>query len=129
MANWLLRWFISAAAIAAVAWLLPGIQVGRGAEGAWTALVAAATLGLVNVLVKPILTLLTCPLILLTFGLYLFVINAAMLLLASALSQWLGFPFFVDGWSNAIGGSILITILHWIFSSFVRDGRDEEEAR
>ena len=129
MAKWMLRWFISAAAIAAVAWLLPGIHVGRGAEGAWTALVAAATLGLANVLVKPILTLLTCPLILLTFGLYLFVINAAMLLLASAVSQWLGFPFFVDGWGNAILGSILITVLTWIFSAFARDEREDDEAK
>lgn len=126
MANWFVRWFVFAGAIGAVAWLLPGIHVGGGPSGVWTALVAAAALGLVNVFVKPVLMLLSCPLILVTFGLYLFVINAAMLLLASALSQWLGFPFYVDGWGSAIWGSILITILNWVFSSFVRDEPEEE---
>lgn len=126
MPRWLIRWFVFAAAIGAVAWLLPGIHVGDGSGGVWTALVAAATLGLVNVLVKPVLMLLSCPLILMTMGLYLFVINAAMLLLASALSRALGFPFYVDGWGSALLGSILITILNWIFSSFLRDEKEEE---
>lgn len=127
MPRWVVQWLVFAAAIAAVAWLLPGIHVGRGPDGAWTALVAAATLGLVNVLVKPVLMLLSCPLILMTLGLYLFVINAAMLLLASTLSRALGFPFYVDGWGNALLGSILITILNAIFSSFLRE-KEEEEA-
>jgi putative membrane protein len=126
MSNWVLRWLVFASAIGAVAWLLPGIHVGRGPSGVWTVLVAAAALGLVNVFVKPLLMLLSCPLILVTFGLFLFVINAAMLLLASALSQGLGCPFYVDGWGSAIWGSILITILNWVFSSFVRDEPVEE---
>ena len=126
MPHSLVRWFVFAAAIGAVAWLLPGIHVGRGADGVWTALVAAAALGLVNVLVKPVLMLLSCPLILLTFGLYLFVLNAAMLLLASSLSRALGFPFFVDGWGNAIFGSILITILNAIFTSFMGEKKEDE---
>ena len=126
MQNWVVRWFVSAAAIGAVAWLLPGIHLGRGSGAVWTALVGAALLGLVNMLVKPVLMLLSCPLILMTLGLYLFVINAAMLLLASSISRWLGFPFEVDGWGNAILGSILISIVTWILSSFVRDDEKEE---
>ncbi len=127
MQHWIVRWFVFAAAIGAVAWLLPGIQVGRGPDAVWTVLVAAATLGLVNVVIKPVLTLLACPLILLTLGLYLFVVNAAMLLLASTLSRWLGFPFYVDGWGSAIFGSILIIVLNWVFTGFVGGNKEEEE--
>jgi len=126
MNHWLLRWFVFASTMGAVAWLLPGIHMGGGPHGVWTALVASAALGLVNVVVKPILVLFSCPLILMTFGLYLFVINAAMLLLASSLSRALGFSFYVDGWGSAILGSILMSILNAIFASFVGDKSEEE---
>ena len=94
-----------------------------------TAVVAAALLGLANALVKPLLTLLSCPLILVTLGLFLFVINAAMLMLASAGAQALGFPFQVDGWGSAIWGSIAITIVTWFLSLFARDRDTDSRPR
>lgn len=122
------RWLISATAIAVVAWLLPGIRTGGGLQGALAAFVTAAALGLVNAVVRPVLTLLSCPLILLTLGLFLFVINAAMLLLAGSLARLLGFRFEVDGLGSAIAGSLLISIVTWILS-LVAGGRDDDEDR
>lgn len=122
------HWLITAMAIVVVAWLLPGIHVGRGSEGVWTALVAGAFLGVVNTLVKPVLMLLSCPLILMTLGLFLFVVNAASLLIASSLSRAAGFPFYVDGWGSAILGSILITIVAWILSGIFASEKSKEDA-
>jgi putative membrane protein len=115
------RWLLSAAAIAIVAWLLPGIHAGGGTTGAITVCIAALFLGLANAIVKPVLMFLSCPLILLTLGLFLFLINAAMLMLASWASRVVGYPLTVDGWGTAIIGSILITIVTWFLSLFVRD--------
>lgn len=122
-----LRWFVSALAIAIVAWLLPGIHAGGGTSGAITVLVTAAFLGLVNAFVKPILTLLSCPLVLLTLGLFLLIINAAMLMLASALSGAVGYKLEVDGWGAALWGSILISIVTWFLSLFLPDKKREKD--
>jgi putative membrane protein len=119
------RWILSSVAIALVAWLMPGIRVGgSGLPAALTVVVTAGVLGLVNAIVKPILKLLTCPLIVLTLGLFLFVINAAMLMLAGVVTRALDFPFLVDGWGDALVGSILITIVTWMLSLFIRDSKD-----
>jgi putative membrane protein len=117
----LVHWIVSAIAIAVVAWLLPGIHAGGGTSGAITVLVTAAFLGLANAFVKPVLTLLSCPLILLTLGLFLIIINAGMLMLASSLSRAFGYPLAVDGWGAAILGSVLISIVTWFLSLFVHD--------
>jgi putative membrane protein len=126
MGRLLTRWILSSVAIAVVAWLLPGIRVGgTGLPAVLTVLVTAAVLGLVNAIVKPLLKLLTCPLIVLTLGLFLFLINAAMLMLASVLTRALAFPFVVDGWGSALVGSILITIVTWLLSLFIPDPGDD----
>lgn len=127
MGGLVLRWFASAGAIAFVAWLLPGISAGAGTRGVMTVLVTALVLGLVNAIVKPVLQLLSCPLVLLTLGLFLFVINAAMLLLAGAMTRAVGFDFRVDGLGNALIGSILISIVTWFLTLFVgRKDRHEK---
>jgi len=123
----ILHWIVSAIAIAMVAWLLPGIHAGGGTAGALTVLVTAAFLGLANAFVKPVLTLLSCPLILLTLGLFLIVINAAMLMLASALSGVVGYKLTVDGWGTAILGSILISIVTWFLSLFVHEKKQKKD--
>jgi putative membrane protein len=124
MPKFMVRWVLSSVAIAIVAWLLPGIRAGTGMAGAFTVAVAAAILGLLNMFVKPVLQLLSCPLILLTLGLFLFLINAAMLMLASVLSRAAGHPLEVDGWATALVGSILISIVTWVLSLFVRGDDD-----
>jgi len=129
MKHLLVRWTTSAAALGIVAWLLPGVVVGNGFDALVALFVGTAILGLVNMMVKPVLMLMSCPLILLSLGLFLFVINAGMLLLASQLSQALGQSFYVAGWPSAILGSILLTIVNWLLSGMAgeRDKREEQE--
>lgn len=121
------RWLLSSAAIAIVAWLLPGIRAGGGLSGVLTVLVTAAFLGLANAVVKPVLTLLSCPLILLSLGLFLLVINTAMLQLAAWATRAAGYPLQVDGWGAAFVGSLLITVVTWVLSLFVREGKPRRE--
>ncbi len=127
MRKLVLRWLVSATAIWLVAWFVPGIEVGAGARGAVTALVGGGILGLLNLLVKPVLVLLSCPLVLVSLGLFLFVINAAILLLASRMAQTFGYPFHVDDWGSAILGSILISIVTWILSRALADDNKREK--
>ncbi len=87
MRDILLRFLINAVAIVIItSGLLPGIRI-EGEQIPTIALVAVL-MAIVNALIKPIITLLTCPLVLLTFGLFLFVINGLMLLITAALSEW-----------------------------------------
>ena len=119
MGKLLVRWFISALALVAAAWLVPGIHVG---EKAWVAYAGMAViLGLVNAVVKPLLKVLTCPLIVLTLGVFLLVINACMLLLAAKIAQAVGIPFQVDAFVPALLGSVIVSVVTWILSIFVKD--------
>lgn len=122
MKSLVLRWLIAAAALFVAAKLVPGIAV----EGnAWAAFaVMALVLGLVNAVVKPLLKLLTCPLIILTLGLFLLVINALMLLLASWLSQMFGFGFVVHGFWPAFWGALIVSVVTTVLSVLVKDEKD-----
>lgn len=103
-----LRWLINILAIFAAVWLIPGIEfVGPG----WQLGVIAAVFGLVNVALRPLLTLLTCPLVILSFGLFGLVINAALLMLTSAIARSLGIHFTVaDFWSAFLGGLVVALV-------------------
>lgn len=117
------RWLITAIALVVAAWLVPGIRVQD--SNAWLAVaVMAAALGLVNAFVRPLLTLLSCPLILLTLGLFLLVINAAMLGLASWIAVTLfGVGFYIDGFWSALVGSIVVSIVSFVLSLVLPDDR------
>ena len=81
----LIHWFITSVALVVAAWLVPGIRVEREA---WTIFAAMAViLGLVNAIVRPLLKLMSCPLIILTLGLFVLVINGLTLWMASALAR------------------------------------------
>jgi putative membrane protein len=103
-----LRWLINILAIFAAVWLIPGIEfVGPG----WQLGVIAAVFGLVNVALRPLLTLLTCPLVILSFGLFGLVINAALLMLTASIARSLGIQFTVDGfWSAFLGGLVVALV-------------------
>lgn len=118
----LLRWAAAAAAVGVAAWLLPGIRVTGGVQAL---LVVAVVLGLVNALVRPLVRALACGLIALTLGLFLFVINAVMLLLAAWLTRSLGFGFEVDGFTTALLGSVIISLASWALSLVIGDGDRE----
>src|SRR4030067_1089913 len=85
----IIRWLIVALAVAAAAWLVPGIQV-TGTNGVITVIVMALVLGLVNAIIRPLLVLLSCGCIVATFGLFMLVINAVTFWLASWITS-LGF--------------------------------------
>jgi putative membrane protein len=119
----LLRWLITALALGAAVALVPGIRV--ESDRAWlTVAVMAVLLGLVNAFVRPLLKLLSCPLILLTLGLFLLVINAVTLWLSAQLAAALGVPFFVDGFWPAFLGGLIISVVSFLLSMFLIDDRE-----
>jgi putative membrane protein len=91
--------------------LVSGIEVREG----WTLLAAALLLGIVNAVVRPIAIILTLPLSILTLGLFLLVINAAMLGLVS----WLLDGFEIAGFWSALFGSVVISVTGWLASGFI----------
>ena len=103
MAKMILKWLLSAAALLGVAYIYGGVSVARFSS----ALVAALVIGLLNMLVRPVLVLLTIPITLLTLGLFLFVINALMFWAASGLVG----GFHVAGFWAALLGSLIYSAL------------------
>jgi putative membrane protein len=110
----------TAVALAVASWLIDGIRFTGPTDGSdelrhklLPLIGVALILGVVNALVRPVLRLLSLPIILLTLGLFLIVINALMLLLTSWLAGVLDIGFEVTGFWPAVGGAILITIVQW----------------
>jgi len=121
MRHLLLRWIINAVALAVAATFVSGIHV----DGGWLVLALVALIfGLVNALIRPLVALLTCPLIILTLGLFTLVINAAMLLLASWIAGLLGIGFTVDGFWPAFWGGLVISIVSFVLSMVVHEERE-----
>lgn len=118
MTKFLIRWVINALALAAAVQVVPGI----GYSGDWAGLFGLALIfGLLNALVRPLLKLLTCPLILLTLGMFTLVINAGMLLLTRTVGQSLGIGFTVDGFLPALLGSLVISLVSMVMTVILRD--------
>lgn len=124
--SWLLT---NAAALAVAAWLLPGIGF-DGPSGPLTTeltekavpvLLVALVLGLVSAVVEPVVKLLSLPFIIVTIGLFLLVINAAMLLLTEWIAGLLDVGFHVDGFWWAVLGSIVITVVTGFLNLLARD--------
>lgn len=104
-------WIVNAAALMALPYVVPSIQVAT----LGTAFLAALVLGLINAVLRPILVLLTLPVTLLTLGLFIFVINAALFQLASLLIE----GFVVGGFWSALLGSIVYSVISWVLSSIL----------
>lgn len=111
----LIKWLATSVAVYFADWLFTGIRL----DGFGTALIVALVLGLLNAFIKPILQLLSVPLIVLTLGLFLLVINAVILLFASEL---IGTAFRVDGFWPALWGSIVISLVTYLIDP-PRNGR------
>jgi putative membrane protein len=105
------HWFLSALSIVIVAHVIPGFHV----SGFGTALIAAIVIGLVNATIGMFVKLLTLPLTIVTFGLFLLVINACMLKFASALVP----GFVVAGFAPAFFGAIVLSIVHTALRNLV----------
>jgi putative membrane protein len=116
--RFLLRLVITAAALWAAVALVPGI----GHDGSWLALLGVALVfGAVNAVIRPLLLTLTCPLVVLTLGLFIFVLNAVMLWLTGALSGALGLGFHVAGFLPALVGGVVVAIVSTVLNLFVGD--------
>ena len=116
--RFLIRLLINAAAL----WIATQIVPGVTHTGPWMSLLLVALVfGVLNAVVRPILKLLTCPLIVLTLGLFTFVINAVMLWLTSAVSESLGLGFHVDGFGSAFLGALVVTVVSVLLSVFLSD--------
>jgi len=118
----LLRLLVTAIALYAAVRLVPGITY----EGGWQVLAAMALIfGLVNAIVRPILSLMTCPLIILTMGLFILVINGAMLLLATRLAEVFGVSFYVEGFGSAFWGALVVSIVSFLMNLLIA-GENED---
>lgn len=104
------NWILYAIAIAVTAYLLPGVVV----SGFGTALIVAVVLGLINMILRPILVILTLPINILSLGLFTFIINAVLVLLASHLVT----GFFVASFWTAILFAIVLAIVHAFLNIF-----------
>ena len=102
MLNLLLRWVVYALAIIFVSWVVPGIEV----ESFLSALLVCVILALINTFIKPLIQIITLPVNVLTLGLFSFVINALLLMLAGAIAP----GFEVDGFLSALIGSVLLSL-------------------
>lgn len=107
----LLKWLLSAAALLCVAYIYPGVVV--GSFGA--AMMAALVIGLFNMVLRPVLVLLTLPVTLITLGLFLFVINALMFWAASGVLE----GFYVRGFGAALLGSLIYSAFGLVIDSAV----------
>ena len=112
----LLRLLITGCALWVAVRLVPGISY-TGTPASF--LVLALIFGAINALVRPFLLLLSLPLLILTLGLFTFVLNAILFLLGSRLAQALGFPFQVAGFWPAFWGAIVVSIVSAALSMFV----------
>jgi putative membrane protein len=108
-----LRWLILTFSIITTSYLIDGIQV----SGFLSAFFAAAILGILNAFFRPILLILTLPVNILSLGLFTFVINAVMLMMVSGIIS----GFKVYGFWSAVFGSLLISLVSWLLTSFISE--------
>ena len=102
----LIAWGVNIVALIVVDWLFDSVEIGR-----WgSLLLGAAVLGLANAILKPILAILTFPLIVVTLGLSYFALNIAML----ALAEWIAPDFSINGFWTYIGATIIIWLVNWV---------------
>lgn len=123
--NLVSRIIVGAVATAVAVWLVPGLQIVAQSEQQYvlTLLVVSGILGLVNAVVRPITTVLSFCLVVLTLGLFLLVINAAMLTLTAWIGQQLGMPFHVNDFFSALLGSIIISLTSSVMHGLIGDRR------
>ncbi len=122
----LLRLLATAGALAVATWLLSGITLTATTTGQkiLALLIVALIFGVLNAIVKPIFKLVTLPLVLLTLGLFLLVINACIMLLASWVADKVGLGWHVDGFWTAVFGAVIVSVVSFVLNAFVPD-RDE----
>jgi putative membrane protein len=107
----LIGWGVNIVALLVVDGIFSGVEIGR-----WgSILLGAAVLGLANAFVKPVLAILTLPVILLTLGLGYFAINVLML----ALAEWIAPDFTIDGFWTYVGATIVVWLVNWVLNALL----------
>ncbi|MCX4664974.1 phage holin family protein [Streptomyces uncialis] len=125
MMNFLVKTIANAGALAVAIWLLDKITLTGDSTGAraLTLIVVALIFGLVNILVKPVVQILTFPLFILTLGLITLIVNALMLLLTSWVADLLDVGFHVEGFWTAVLGALIISIVSWALNVVLPDDK------
>jgi putative membrane protein len=107
----LIGWGVNIVALLVIDWLFDSVQIGR-----WgSLLLGAAVLGLANTILKPILTVLTFPIIVFTLGLAYFALNVLML----ALAEWIAPDFSINGFWTYVGATIVVWLVNWALYSLL----------
>lgn len=116
----IIRWIVTALAVAAAVWIVPGIFI-IGGESAWVAIVILALiLSLINISLKPLLQVLSLPVTVLTLGIFYLIVNTLLLLLAVWLTNGLfGVGIYIAGFGSAFLGSIVISIVSVIVNAII----------
>ncbi|MEL4358809.1 MULTISPECIES: phage holin family protein [unclassified Luteococcus] len=116
------RLLANAAALALATVLVPGITLQGGSltQRAVVIVIVAVIFGVLNALVKPVLKVLSLPLVILTLGLFLWVLNAGMLMLTSWVAGQLGQPWRVTGWLAALLGSVVISVVSAVVGGLLK---------
>lgn len=118
MAKFITHWIVLALALAATAWILPGVEV----TSASALLIAALVLGFLNAILKPILVILTLPITLLTMGIFYLVLNGLLFALAGRLVS----GFVVRGFGAAFVGALLMSVLSWGIGGVIKPRKKED---
>lgn len=114
---------VNALALAAATWLLDGIRLTDATteDRVVTLVLVALVFGVVNAVVRPLVTILSLPFILLTLGLFILVINALMLLLTGWISEQLSLGFAVEGFWTAVLGAVVVMLATWALELVLKD--------
>jgi len=105
----LVGWGINVLALIVADWVFDGVEIGRWGP----LLLGAAVLGIANATIKPILTILTLPLVIVTLGLFLLAINVAMV----ALAEWIAPDFSIGGFWTYIGTVVVVSLVNWLLDA------------
>jgi len=116
----LLSWLANMLSLAVADWLFDSVHIGHW----WPLLLGAAVLGIANTIVRPIVMLLTLPIVIVTLGLGLFAINVAML----ALAEWIAPDFSIDGFWTYVGATIIVWLVNYLLHGLF-GLRGDREAR
>jgi len=116
----LFAWLANVLSLAVADWIFSGVHI----DGIWPLVIGGAVLGIANTIVKPILTILTLPLVLVTLGLFLFVINILMLLL----TEWIAPDFSIDGFWTYVGATLVVMIVNYILHAIFGSLREDSKA-
>jgi putative membrane protein len=114
----LFSWVANILSLAVADWIFSGVDIG----GFWPLVIGGAVLGIANTIVKPILTILTLPIVIVTLGLFLFVINVLML----ALAEWIAPDFSIDGFWTYVGATIVVWIVNYVLHAVFGGLREKD---